>query len=201
MRRTATAVLLSSLLPALPACGGNDSASAGSAIDASHVHGLGLAPGEPDRVLVATQDGLAAYAVGPDLQRVSELSSDLMGFAVGPAGTLYASGHPGEDEDGPFALGLIASRDDGQTWEPVGLSGVADFHALDAHEGGIYGFDAANGVLRTSRDGEEADGGASFEPVDGAPPVVLVDYSSEGDLVGIDTQGRLQGRDDSGGWE
>ena len=222
-RRRAAAVLLSSLLPALAACGGDDSASAGSDIDASHVHGLGFAPGEPDRVLVATHDGLAAYADGSGLQRVSELSSDLMGFAVGPAGTLYASGHPGEGEDGPFALGLIASRDDGQTWEPVGLSGVADFHALDAHEGGIYGYDAANGVLRTSRDGEEwrdistdvafvdiaadpsserfvgtTDGGDLVTSADGGASFEPVDGAPPLVLVDYSSEGNLVGIDTQG---
>lgn len=234
-RRTATAALVAGLATTLAACGGDGAATGSAEIDVSHVHGLGVTESDPDRVLVATHDGLASYSDAAGLERVSELSSDLMGFTIGPGGDLLASGHPGEGEEGPFALGLIESTDGGETWEAVSLSGEADFHALDAHEGGVYGFDAANGVLRTSRDGQEwrevptsfafvdiaadpaserfvaiteggelvasEDGGATFSAVEGAPPLLLVDYSPEGDLIGIDTRGQVQTLLASGTWE
>ena len=41
---------------------------------------------------------------------------DLMGFAVAPDGTYYASGHPGAGVDLPQPVGLITSTDAGRTW-------------------------------------------------------------------------------------
>lgn len=233
--RRAAALLVGTLVALLSACAGESPDDQGGGIDVSHVHGLGVTAGEPDRVLVATHDGLAAWSDQSGLERVSELGSDFMGFTTGPGERLYASGHPGEGEDGPYALGLIESTDGGATWQPVALSGEADFHALDAHEGGIYGFDAANGVLRVSTDGRQwrevptglvfvdlaadptsqqlvgttdagelvvsEDRGATFTAVEGAPPLLLVDYSPEGDLVGVDAQGQVQARGAGGSWE
>lgn len=232
--RAAAAVMTAGLLAALTACGAaQDATSTSGEVDVSHVHGLAVDPADPDRLYVATHEGLAAYTDDDGLQQVGDNRSDFMGFAVGPEGTLYASGHPGEGDDGPFALGLIASEDAGATWENVSLSGEADFHALDAHDDGVYGFDAASGLMRTSTDGADwtdvptdvgfidlaadptsnrilgtteqglvasTNGGRSFQPVDGAPPLILVDFSPEGDLVGIDSQGRVRSVSPSGAW-
>lgn len=221
------------LIAVLAACGTEPDPVSSGEVDVSHVHGLGVDPENPDRLYVATHEGLAAYTDDDGLEQVGDNRSDFMGFAVGPEGTLYASGHPGEGDDGPFALGLIASQDAGATWEDVSLSGEADFHALDAHDAGVYGFDAASGLLRTSSDGVDwtdvptdvafidlaadptsdrllgtteqglvasTDGGRSFEPVDGAPPLILVDFSPDGDLVGIDSRGRVRTASASGAW-
>lgn len=78
-----------------------------------------------------------------------------MGFTVVGEDTFLGSGHPGPGEDGPPLLGLIRSTDAGQSWEPVSLSGEADFHALEAAHDRVYGFDGANGRLMISDDGGE----------------------------------------------
>lgn len=43
---------------------------------------------------------------------------------------MYSSDHPGPGLDLPNPVGLIVSRDSGETWQPVSLTGEADFHAM-----------------------------------------------------------------------
>jgi photosystem II stability/assembly factor-like uncharacterized protein len=115
-----------------------------------HVHGLGAAP--DGGLYAATHTGLFRVVDG-GLERIGETVQDLMGFTVADDGTLLASGHG----DVPN-LGLVRSTDGGETWEPVSLSGEADFHALRAYGDRLYGFDASNARLLAS-----ADGGATWE--------------------------------------
>ena len=80
-----------------------------------------------------------------------------MRFTV-DGGRMYASGHPDPHTTTDANLGLIASADQGTTWQTVSLKGQADFHDLDvAHEASgmvtVYGFDAGSGLIRVSRDG------------------------------------------------
>lgn len=110
--------------------------------DLEHVHGLDVDPSDGS-LMIASHYGLfRLHGDGP--QRVSEVQ-DFMGFAVADEDLLLASGHPGEGQDAPANLGLIASADGGATWEDVSLSGEADFHALDAMGDRIYGVDATSG--------------------------------------------------------
>lgn len=216
----------------LVGCGDSDSVGEGQTIDVSHVHGLGVDPTDPSRVLIATHTGLVAYSDG-SLTKVGELSTDLMGFSIGSAGQFLASGHPGDGEDGPSTLGLIVSADGGETWDPVALSGEADFHALDAWPGGVVGFDGAIGALRVSTDDGQSwsegatdvaafdlaanettivattedgprvstDGGRSFAATPSAPLLQLIDFTDDGQLVGVDPTGKLYASDDLAGWE
>lgn len=137
----------------LSGCGGGD-ALPGEPMDVSHVHAIAVDPEDPERVYLATHEGLGAWTT-EGVERVSATSGDFMGFAIGPGGVLYGSGHPGRGEDAPFALGLISSDDGGRSWEPVSLSGEADFHALTADADGVLGYDASNGLLRASSDGQD----------------------------------------------
>lgn len=125
------------------------SAVAASTLPAnSHIHG---AMRDADgTLLIATHHGLfkesddGLIAVGPVV--------DLMGFAVGPDGTYYASGHPGMQTDLPQPLGLVQSTDGGATWEVLSRGGESDFHALAVSDDQVLGFD---GALRQSADGKE----------------------------------------------
>lgn len=63
-----------------------------------------------------------------------------MGFTVVGPDRFLASGHPDAREDLPPFLGLIESRDAGQSWQPVSLLGDSDFHALEAQGARVYGF-------------------------------------------------------------
>lgn len=216
----------------LAGCGSSDSAAEPETIDVSHVHGLGVDPSDPSRVLIATHVGLVAYSDG-SLSKVGELSTDLMGFSIGAGGQFIASGHPGYDEDGPAALGVIVSSDGGEAWEPVALSGEADFHALDAWSDGVIGFDGAIGALRISDDGGTSwsqgatdvaafdlaadetaivattedglrvstDGGLSFAAASTAPLLQLVDFTADGQLVGIDPDGEVHASGDLTAWD
>ena len=146
-------------------CASGTDASPGEPMSVSHVHALAADPEDPARVLLATHEGLGAWSDEEGFVRVSRSAGDFMGFAAGSAGTLYGSGHPGLDEVGPTALGLIASEDGGLTWAPLSLSGEADFHALTADADGVVGYDATSGRLRSSTDGRtwrDAEAGAGF---------------------------------------
>lgn len=229
-RRWGAAAAIALAVVPLAGCGGDASESAD--VDVSHVHGLGVVPGE-DRVLIATHAGLVSFEDG-ELARAGDLGTDLMGFTVGEGGRLYASGHPGEGEDGPFALGLISSTDEGGSWEALSLSGEADFHALDAAGSQVVGYDGASGALLRSddegaswsslpldapvadlavfEDGRvvatteaglqvSADGGETFDLVQGAPGLLLVDATDDGGLVGVDPDGGVHTSEDLETWQ
>ena len=161
-----------------------------AALAVSHVHGLSPTQAG-DGVLIATHQGLITYADGR-LRRVGQLRSDMMGFAAGSGQRLYASGHPGESEDGPAALGLISSADAGQTWQSVSLTGQVDFHALDAWSDGVVGYDGASSSLLLSEDE-----GASWSRLPLVDPVADLAVSEDGRLVAT-TQAGLQVSDDGG---
>ena len=150
MRRRASLSLIAACGLLLSACGEEDPAP-GAQMDASHVHAIAVDPEDPDRLYVATHEGLGAWTE-EGLVRVSRSTGDFMGFAVGPAGVLYGSGHPGRGEDAPFALGLISSEDGGRTWDPVSLSGEADFHALEYRHDRVYALNSMTGALMVSDD-------------------------------------------------
>lgn len=76
-------------------CSGSENSAAAGTIDVSHIHGLAMDPSDPERVLIATHAGLVAYGDGA-LSKVGDLSTDLMGFSIGPDGQFFASGHPGQ---------------------------------------------------------------------------------------------------------
>lgn len=218
----------------LGACSEAPEAAPGEPLDVTHTHGLAVDPEDPGRVFVATHEGFGVWTEA-GVERVSESNADFMGFTVGPGGTFYGSGHPGRGEDGPSSVGLVSSTDGGRTWEPVSLSGEADFHALAADEDGIVGYDAATGQLRLSPDGEQwedvdaptgfldlaadprserflgttgqgvlvasEDGGRTFEPVPDAPRLLLVDFFTDGTVVGVAADGSLQVGLGEGSWE
>ena len=182
-----TALIVGGLLAG---CGGSEGSAAAGTVDVSHIHGLAMDPADPDRVLIATHAGLVAYRDGA-LSKVGDLSTDLMGFSIGPDGQFFASGHPGNGEDGPNALGLIESGDGGQTWDSVSLSGEADFHALVAWSGGVAGFDGAVGALRIS-----VDGGATWN--EGAADVAPFALAADDSAMVATTEGGLQVSRDGG---
>ena len=145
---------------ALAACGEDDptlSAGEDAPVEESpaleHIHGLGVNPSD-GRLFVATHDGLFAAAEGETRpQKIGNSGQDIMGFSVVGPDHFIGSGHPGVDQDLPSNLGLIESRDGGETWKKVSLLGEADFHVLEHSGGKIYGFDGNRGRLLTSSDG------------------------------------------------
>lgn len=118
-----------------------------AALPSSHVHGVGIDPGD-GLLYLATHDGLFRYEpTGP--VRVGPVN-DLMGFTIAGPAHYYASGHPGAGSDLPDPVGLIESRDAGRTWTQLSRQGRSDFHALAASPRAVVGYD---GTLRTSSDG------------------------------------------------
>lgn len=131
---------------ATPAAATDAAAPPATAI--THIHAAVRNPATGD-LLLATHHGLFRKS-GDDLRQLGP-AIDLMGFAVGPDGTFYASGHPGAGVDLPQPVGLITSTDSGRTWQVASLGGAADFHALAAGPSGVAGFD---GAMRVSKDGK-----------------------------------------------
>lgn len=214
---------------ALSACSDSDPST--RAFEPDHVHGLSQAPG--GELLIATHDGLFALNGEGSPTPVNDRTTDLMGFTVDEDGTFFASGHPGEGEQGPSALGLITSTDGGATFEEVSLGGQVDFHSLSATTGAIYGVNGGTQLMRTADDGQtwdtmqlpepvadiavdpatetvlatsesgvlrSEDLGQSFEVAQGAPTLLLVDWSTDGTLVGIDPAGQVFSATDPDSW-
>jgi hypothetical protein len=147
---------------ALPATQAQASAEGPSAASAAvrHIHGLALDRADPDVLVIATHTGLVRVRPNMAPEGVGDHRSDLMGFTVHPteATVAYASGHPDPGtarQTGVGNLGLLLTRDGGQSWQTVALKGDADFHALtySSRDGGqLYGWSAAGrtGLYRTS---------------------------------------------------
>ena len=117
-----------------------------------HIHGLGVNP-QDGALFIATHTGL--YRQGPAEEtptRVGDNHQDTMGFAVVGPDHFVGSGHPDVRMDLPPLLGLIESRDAGQTWQPISLLGKADFHALRVRGNSIFGYDSTNYRMMVSRD-------------------------------------------------
>ncbi|MBV7697344.1 F510_1955 family glycosylhydrolase [Streptomyces sp. TRM70350] len=159
----ATAAALTLALTVAACSDGKDGtdASAASGTRVSHIHGLGLDPSD-QRLYVATHEGVYTSDADGDAQLVGDSKDDFMGFTVAGEKTFYASGHPASGGN----KGLIKSTDAGKTWTSLSLSGESDFHALDHAHGTVYGYDAANALLRTTKDGTTWKDGARLEALD-----------------------------------
>jgi hypothetical protein len=119
-----------------------------------HIHGLGVGPND-GTLYVATHYGLFKATDGEQqLRRIGDSQQDIMGFSVVGPDRFIGSGHPDPNDSGsPPNLGLIESRDNGQSWKNVSLLGEADFHVLQSADDRIYGFDGTQGRLMVSTDG------------------------------------------------
>ncbi|MDQ3384254.1 MAG: exo-alpha-sialidase, partial [Actinomycetota bacterium] len=161
--------------------GADDQGAEDEAAELSHVHGLGVDP-DDGQLYAGTHYGLIRIAEDGDSTLVGDTVQDFMGFTVTGPGHYLASGHPGEGQDAPGNLGLIESTDGGQTWENVSLSGEADFHALKARHGAVYGYHG--GQIMVSQDQQSWDQRASIALADFAvsatDPDVLLATTEDG---------------------
>lgn len=148
-------LLAGSLVGVLTAtgCSSSDDRGTDDVVDtgAVHVHGLGVDPAD-GALYAATHTGLFRVLDDGTATRVAGRYQDTMGFTVVGPRTFLGSGHPDLREDHPPQLGLIESTDAGETWRSLSLRGEADFHALAAVHGRVYGYDATTGALMVSAD-------------------------------------------------
>jgi len=124
-----------------------------------HIHGLALPRRDPEVLLIATHTGLVRIPPQSPPEWVGA-PMDLMGFMAHPQEpeVVYASGHPDLEtyrREKVGMLGLLLSRDGGQTWRSVAATGQADFHALTytPRDGGqLYGWNVGEppGLVRVS---------------------------------------------------
>jgi hypothetical protein len=116
-----------------------------------HVHGLGVNPAD-GVVFAGSHYGLFRLSATQPPVRVADRVQDYMGFTVVGPNQFLASGHPAEGSLEPKSLGLIESTDAGNTWTSRSLAGRADFHALQARHGRVYGYNAITGAFMVSTD-------------------------------------------------
>jgi hypothetical protein len=153
--------------------------------------GLGLfrlKPGAKDAKRVVGQ------LRGPDGS--GSVSSNLVVRYAGP-GDLVASGHPEGGGALPENLGLMRSRDAGNSWEPIAELGESDYHILQVTGKHIVGVKAEEREIRVS-----ADGGPTFDartPPDG-PLDVVFDPSDPKRMVVSTAQGVFSSADEGGTW-
>jgi photosystem II stability/assembly factor-like uncharacterized protein len=135
-----------------------------------HVHALGVNPTD-GALFIATHTGLFRLARDAESpERVGDRRQDTMGFTVAGRDLFLGSGHPDLRDGLPPLLGLIESRDGGETWEPISLLGEVDFHALRVRGRLVVGYDATSGRVMVSRDG-----GRGWRSV--RPPEPLIDFA------------------------
>src|SRR5687768_8840666 len=113
-----------------------------------HVHGLGVNPSD-QALFIATHTGLFRVGEGEQsAQRVGDRYQDTMGFTIVGPNRFLGSGHPdineAREKNLPALLGLIESTDEGGSWQPISLSGEADFHVLRFACGRVYGYVASH---------------------------------------------------------
>ncbi|MEU5531488.1 F510_1955 family glycosylhydrolase [Micromonospora chersina] len=116
----------------------------------SHVHGLAVNPTD-GQLYVATHHGVVRMSHNR-ASLVGDARQDTMGFAVVGPDHFLASGHPAPGQPGPAHLGLIESRDGGESWQSLSLAGRADFHVLRTSGAITYGVDSTSGTLMASSD-------------------------------------------------
>lgn len=132
----------------------------GEPVQIHHIHGLAIDRRDASVVYIATHTGLVRLKAGTAPAWVGTQRFDFMGFTAHPseAGVVFASGHPDVPtyrRDQVGNLGLLVSRDGGQTWQSVALRGQADFHAMtySPRDGGqLFGWSVAGepGLYRVS---------------------------------------------------
>ena len=156
-----------------------------------HIHGLGV---RRNTLYIATHGGLWAAPQGQTKpKRVGQSQQDIMGFSVAGKDRLIGSGHPHPtQQDLPPNLGLIESRDGGETWKNISLLGQADFHVLESSGPRVYGFDGTQGRLMVS-----SNGGRSWQQR--TPPAgvisLAVDPTSADDIVASTERGLFASSD------
>jgi len=128
------------------------SAARGAPAQLAHVHGLGVNPADGN-LYAASHHGVFRLSANGAAEQIAGRSQDTMGFTIVGPDHFLGSGHPDPSEtDQPPHLGLIESTDAAQTWLSLSLAGEADFHALEAKHGQVYGYDSQTRQIMVSTD-------------------------------------------------
>lgn len=150
--------IVAAALLALAGCGQGDDAApaeqppARGGPELAHVHGLGINPVDGN-LYAASHFGVFRLSASAEPEQIAGRSQDTMGFTVIGPDHFLGSGHPDPSETGqPPHLGLIESTDAGRTWRSLSLAGEADFHALEAAHGQVYGYDSQTRQIMVSAD-------------------------------------------------
>ncbi len=168
----------------------------------THLHGFAVDQTSPDRLYLATHDGLFVIEADGSVEQISKISDDFMGFAPHPTdpSILYASGHPASGGN----LGVITSADGGQNWTQLakGVNGPVDFHQMDVSKADpnvLYGVGAHGASLQVSRDG-----GQTWEMI-GPAPEGLFDLAASAEsaerLYAATQNGLLLSEDGGKSWQ
>ena len=206
VRRRAGIALAVVAASAAAGCGSKETPTPGTTGAVSdpgpiHVHGLGVNPAD-GALFVATHTGLFRAAPGErKAKRVAGRYQDTMGFTVVGANDFLGSGHPDGREKLPPFLGLIRSRDGGETWKPVSLLGKVDFHVLEARGARVYGF-GSDFESRKARSLTSSDGGRTWQPLRAPEPLVSLAIAPSDDqaLVASGVRGLYQSADAGRRW-
>jgi len=164
----------------------------------SHVHGLGLNPGD-GALIVATHYG--SFRIPPDgdeAERIGDSFQDTMGFTVAGPDNFLGSGHPdaqGVRDGQPGRLGLIESIDGGVTWASLSLSGEVDFHGLAFAHDQVYGLDSGTGRFMVSTDRTDWETRATVDLFGFA-----VDPGDAERIVGVGADGLVESIDGGRRW-
>jgi hypothetical protein len=131
---------------------------------------------------------------GPDGS--GSVSSNLVVRYAAP-GELLASGHPEGSGGLPENVGIIRSRDAGDTWEPVTEMGVSDYHILQATGKRVVGVKADETDIQVA-----ADVTSGFQPR--TPPDVPLDVAFDPQdpkrMVVATKQGTFTSSNEGGSW-
>ena len=129
-------------------------------------------------------------------QGEASVSGNLVVRFAGP-GDLLASGHPEGGSSLPENLGLIRSRDHGDTWESVAGLGEGDYHELEVFGEELIAVNAESPDIQLSRDG-----GRSWEArTPPAPPIDVVVDPSDPQRWAVSTEeGTFSSSDGGGSW-
>src|SRR5690625_2113112 len=176
-KRLSISIIAAALVTTLVSCASTEENSTPNLPVIEHVHGIAQNP-ESEDILLASHNGVFSIAQdGTVTGPIGGYDFDAMGFTESN-GILFASGHPGSEtpaELGSPNLGIIRSDDLGNTWLPVSLTNVEDFHVLTSRPNGfLYGIGSSNPDIVLSRDE-----GLTWEPL-GAVPAVSLAVTDEG---------------------
>jgi photosystem II stability/assembly factor-like uncharacterized protein len=161
---------------------GNDTTVKDDPVDTfMHIHGLSYDKKEPFNLFMSTHHGLIQIDAANEWNWVGESKNrhDLMGFTVQNKDTMISSGHPAEGSKLKNPLGVVISKDQGETWEPISLHGKVDFHVFEVNAGdpsvlyGTYAHGAQAGFYQS------LDGGSNWEKIktEGLPKDLSIIYS------------------------